>query len=369
MFSSRKSKFASVVLAVIVSPACTTPEGYKEALSDQLLMDVYENDRHPGVMAAVVQDGMLVWSGAIGHADLEQNVLLTPSTKMRIGSVSKTFTAVLALLESDLGRLDLDQDIRLFVPELYDVTENPITAGHLSAHTSGIRHYNFANYLEANNVYFYAGGPSEALGIFLDEPVNTAPGETFQYSSPGYNILGIALERMTDQTYSDLLRDQITIPLGLDDTVIDHPLEIVENRTRFYTLFPNGSIHNTIWRDSSDYYPSGGLLSSAEDLAKFANAVFQTEFLSEAAKAMLFQEMLTTDGDGVGYTFGWQLGKDDDGRRYYEHSGETNGAYATVRHYYVEKVTVAGIANMNFATGEPVFFRMIGSELPSIFLD
>ncbi len=360
---------AATVLAPIVVTACSTLSDYHASQASSLLRDVYEIDQPPGIMAAVMKEGDIVWTDAIGHADLENDVSLNTSTRMRIGSVSKTFTAVLALLASESGQLDLDLGILELTPELSSDHGVPITASQLAAHTSGIRQYNFSNYLEANNVYFYPSGPAEALSRYEDELFVSLPGEQFIYSSIGFNVLGVAIERATDQPFAELLRKEIVEPVELENTLIDHPLAVTPRRTRFYTLFPDGSVQNTIWRDSSDFYPSGGLLSTAEDLVKFADAVFRSGFLNSQSREAVLKEAVTNEGIGVGYTFGWQIGQDSEGRRYYEHSGETNGAYATVRHYHAENVTVAGIMNMNFAVGEPVFFKTIADTLPKLFLE
>jgi serine beta-lactamase-like protein LACTB, mitochondrial len=337
--------------------------------ADALLQTVLERDGGPGVMAAVMRDGELIWSGAAGYADTESQVRLTPHTRMRIGSVSKTFTAALALRLSEQGAFNLDGDIRDRVPELRTPEHGVITPALIASHLSGIRQYDFSNYLEANNVMFLQRGPSEALPRYAGDPFLSQPGEALHYTSLGYNILGIAAERAAGTSYGDALQREVAQPLNLSDTMIDHPLEIIPNRTRFYTRFPDGAVRNTIWRDSSDYYPSGGVLSTAEDLVTFASAVFGGEWLSDASMHRLTTEATTTAGAGVGYTFGWQIVRDTEGEvLFYEHGGETNGAYATVRYYPAERLAIAGVANANFMAGRAYFFEAMRTELPALFL-
>ena len=361
-------KLFSALIALTIS-GCAQAESLpnRSTSADALLASIIERDGGPGVMAAVVKDGEVVWSGASGTADLETGSALTTSTRMRIGSVSKPITAALLLRLHDRELIDLDADVREWVPELGASQSEAITALSLAAHTSGLRQYNFADYLDANNVFYYQS-LADAFAKVAGDPLLHEPGTTFHYSSLGYNVLGIAAERVSDLSFAEVVAQEVTKPLGLHNTLVDHPLEIIANRTRFYTRFPDGVVRNTIWRDSSDYYPSGGMLSTAEDLARFASAVFGGAWLSPDSMAALTTELATKSGDLVGYTFGWQIIQDDSGAvTYYEHGGETNGAYAFVRYYPAERIAVSGIANANFASGEPYFFAAISEDLPALF--
>ena len=363
------NKTISTLLAIALSGcAFATEESPNRMLrADELLKTIIERDGGPGVSAAVVQDGKILWSGATGFSDLEAHIALTVDTRMRIGSVSKPITAAVLLRLWDQGLIDLDADVRDLVPDLGSSQEHIITARMLAGHTSGIRQYDFSDYLDANNVYYYPS-LTGAFAKVASDPLLSEPGSVFHYSSIGYNVLGIAAERASELSFSDVTTRELTTPLGLKNTLVDHPLEIISNRTRFYTRFPDGVVRNTIWRDSSDFYPSGGMLSTAEDLARLTSAVFGGEWLSSMAMELLTTEATTTSGDPTGYTFGWQIVRGEDGAvRYFEHGGETNGAHAFVRYFPLEKLAVAGIVNSNFAVGEPYFFEAISEHLPALF--
>ena len=358
--------FSFVLFAVHLS-ASENPAVAAEAL----LNSIVERDGGPGVSAAVMIDGELIWNSAVGHADLEANIPLTVDTKMRIGSVSKPITAALLLRLGDQGLFNPDADIRDLVPEFAGDQERPVSARMLASHISGIRQYDFSNYLEANNVYYHPT-LSGAFASLASEPLSNEPGSTFVYSSIGYNVLGIAAERAKDLSFAEAVASEVTIPLELHNTLIDHPLEVIPNRTRFYTRFPDGVTRNTIWRDSSDYYPSGGMLSTATDLAKMTSALFGGQWLSETSMKLLTSEVSTMADIPVptGYTFGWQIVRNEEGGvAHFEHGGETNGAYAFVRYYPVEKMAIAGIMNANFAAGEPYFFKAISEDLSALFLE
>ena len=158
------------------------------------------------------------------------------------------------------------------------------------------------------------------------------------------------------------------MPLGLANTMPDHPLAIIPGRTRFFTVF-NGQLINTFWRDSSDYYPSGGMLSTAEDLARFTHSVFEGEFLNTSSQDLIRTEAKLADGSPVGYTFGWQITRLPSGKLMYHHGGETNGAYGNVLYIPDDGLIVTGLANYNVFPnqGEVAFFELIRKTLPDLF--
>lgn len=362
----RRLAGAALALCAFACAPALSQDNALSARADALLADILDRDGGPGVMAAVAVDGEIVWSGAAGMADLEAGVALTPETRLRIGSVSKTITAALILRLAEQELIDLDADIRTLVPELTAPARGAITPRLIAAHLSGIRQYDFSDYLDANNVYFYPT-LTEALARIAGDPLVHQPGEAHLYTSIGFNALGVAAERASGLSFEDAVARDVTGPLGLADTLIDHPLNIIARRSRFYTRFPDGVTRNTIWRDSSDYYPSGGMLSTAQDLVRFTAATFDGDWLSSNSRALLTQEAQTEAGAPTGYSFGWQVERDDAGAIVsFSHGGETNGAYALVRYFPETRLAVAGVMNANFATGEPYFFEAVGEVLPEM---
>ena len=348
--------------------------------ADQLLRSVLASDGGPGIMATVIKDGEVIWRGAAGIAELEHAIPMTVEHRLRIGSVSKPVTAALTLRMVQLGKFDLSADVSSYVAE-FPRKEVPITPLQLASHTSGIRHFDFANYAEANNV-MYRQTLAEAIVFFANDPLVSAPGEAFLYSSHGYNLLGAALEKASGNSFTELLEKYLAGPLTLEKTRTDHPFEIVENRAGFYTVtaanhhfswMKDGELINTIIRDSSDYYPSGGLLSSTTDLAVFTYQLFVGDFLNDEMKLLVMTPARLNNGDNAScggtmyYSVGWEVRTGQDGVKSFGHNGETNGAYALIRYFPDENLIIAGIANYNVVGREPAFFEAIAEQLPEIF--
>ncbi len=379
------------LLYVALVAACTTPKAADQSETlfpeaDALLERVLAEDGGPGVMAAIVKNGELIWSGAAGAADLEHNIQMTPNHRLRIGSVSKPLTAVLTLVMAQHGEIDLNADIRSYVPE-FGAKKGVVTIQNLASHTAGVRHYDFSDYFEANNV-IYRQRLADALETFADEPLLFAPGERFEYSSLGYNLIGAAIESAAKENFSVVIHKRLAAPLGLSGTIADDSMHIIPNRASFYTVtmknpvFPwmeDGAVVNTIMRDSSDYYPSGGMLSTAADLARFAYAAFESHLFNREYRTLLTTPARLNDGGiaalptgdtAVPYGFGWEIHEATaQSPGFYGHGGETNGAYAFVRYYPDHKLAVAAIANYNMMGREPAFFKILGEALPSLFMD
>ena len=212
-------------------------------------------------------------------------------------------------------------------------------------------------------------GDSLRLSLFADDPLVSRPGEAVHYSSFGYNLLGVAIERIEGTSYGEALRRLVTAPLGLDSVGLDDAHAKVPCRTAFYSNTFGWLQTATVKRDSSDYYPSGGLVATSEDLARFAAAVFGEDG-SPAARALMSQPPTLADGKPGKHAFAWEVHRDEEGNvDWYGLGGAANGAHASVRYYPRLRMAVAGAINYNFFLTErrPAFFRVIREEIPAIY--
>jgi CubicO group peptidase (beta-lactamase class C family) len=273
----------------------------------------------PGLSVAVVLDGRLVWSRGYGFADLENFVPFRPATVWRLGSVSKPLTAVAAMQLAEKGALDLDAPIQKFCPA-FPVKPQPITTRLLLGHLSGIRHY--AKGENFNSTRHYSG-VVEALDAFKDDPLLQDPGTKFTYSTYGYVVLGCVVEGASRAKFADYVRENVTGPAGMTRTRPDDLYDIVPNRARGYSRQPDGSLHNADLADTSNKVPGGGFVSTAEDLGRFAIALFDHRILKPETFAAMQEPMKTSDGKESDY-FGWTI-SDDGGDKLLTHSGSQQG--------------------------------------------
>ncbi len=303
---------------------------------------------YPGIAIAVSVDQEMVWSEGFGYADLEHRVPMWPSVKFRVGSISKSMTAAAVATLVDEGRLDLDVPVQRYVPSFPEKL-HPITTRQLGGHLGGIRHYNG----NENFIRDPYATVLDALSIFKDDALLHEPGTAFSYTSYGFNLISAAVEAASGRPFLDYMQDTVFRRLGMHETSADFVTTIIPQRTSYYVR-DNGRLVNAPFVDNSYKWAGGGFLSTTGDVVRFANAHLTDEFLSEAAKQLLFTEQQTWDGEGVGYGFGWFIGDDDEGRRLLSHSGGSVGGTSMMIIQPDTRVVVVGLINLSRANNSVV---------------
>ena len=294
----------------------------------------------PGLSVAVAVDGRIVYSEGFGYADLEQRVAAWPTTKFRIGSVSKSLTAVGLVQLVEQGKIDLDAPIQKYVPAFPDKGA-VITTRMLAGHLAGIRHYKDDEFTISKHYEKVA----EGLKIFADDPLVSPPGKEFHYSSYGFNLVSAVMESASGENFSAYMHEHVFAPLGLRNTVEDQPAEIIAERARFYDKPKDQPEENAPYVDNSYKWAGGGFLSTSEDLARFGSALLQPGFLKPASLRMLFTSQKTTEGKETGYGMGWFVSKSKSGQRIFQHSGGSVGGSSQLILYPDAHVVVAMICN------------------------
>ncbi|MGB3343122.1 MAG: serine hydrolase domain-containing protein [Aequorivita sp.] len=222
---------------------------------------------NPGCQLSVSKNGKLIYSNAVGMADLEHNIPLTTNSILEAGSVSKQFTAAAILLLEQQGKLSLDDDVRKYIPELPDYG-TPIKLHHMLHHTSGLRDWGVISAYTGwpRGTKFYSN--DDALEIISRQKgLNNKPGDEFIYSNSNYNLFAIIVERVSGLTLADFTKKYIFEPAEMTHTQWrDDPNKIVPNRAFAYSHTKNGYKTDM----PNEYvYGNGGLLTTTEDLLKW----------------------------------------------------------------------------------------------------
>jgi len=294
----------------------------------------------PGLSVSVAIDGKIVYSEGFGYADLEERVPAWPTTKFRIGSVSKPLTSAALVRLVEDRKLDLDAPIQKYVPSFPDKGA-VITARMLAGHLAGIRHYKDGEVDSQKHYDTVLGG----LERFQSDPLVVAPGSKFSYSSYGYNLLSAAIEAASGEPFLDTEQRLVFRPLGLLHTTADQPAQIIEQRARFYSGAKGKPKENAPYVDNSYKWAGGGFLSTTEDLVRFGSALLKPGFLKAESLALLFTPQKTKDGTATGYGMGWFIGKSDSGQKIYSHSGGSVGGSSELIVYPDTHLVVAFICN------------------------
>ncbi len=336
-----------VVGAAWAQPAVApAPPRYAQVVDSAraLVQQDLAQKNHPGMAIAVLVDGETVWSEGFGFADLEHRVPVWPTTKFRIGSISKPLTAAAVAQLYEQGRLDLDAPVQQYIPS-FPEKRWPLTTRHLGAHLGGVRHYRGVEFLSSTSYHTV----ENSLTIFAGDPLLHEPGTKFSYSSYGWNLISAVVEGASGQAFLDFMREEVFEPLGMRHTVADHPDSLIFQRVRFYVRGNNDALLNAPFVDNSYKWAGGGFLSTPEDLIRFANAHLSDDFLTDEARAMLFTTQRTHDGESVNYGFGWRVQTRQDGRRYLSHSGGSVGGTSLLIMQPDTRVVVAGTINLSRA--------------------
>lgn len=284
----------------------------------------------PGVSAAVVENGELVWSEGFGLADLENSVPATSRTLYRLGSVSKPLTATAAMQLWERGKIDLDAPVQKYCPA-FPAKEWPITTRELLGHLGGIRHYKSDSQDDpeiGNTKHF--DSMADGIKFFANDPLIAKPGTKFHYSTMGYTLVGCAIEGASGEKFVDYLRENIFVPAGMYDTQADNLIAIIPHRTRYYSTNKSGAIVNADLLDSSYKIPGGGLISSADDMARFEIAMINDTLIKRATRDIQWTPQKAADGSQSGYALGWGTSVRD-GIFEVGHNGSQQGTSTSIR--------------------------------------
>ncbi len=298
----------------------------------------------PGISMTVAVDGKIAYSEGFGYADLEERVPVWPTTKFRIGSISKPLTAVGLMELVQAGKVDLDAPVQKYVPSFPD-KGTVITVRMIGGHLGGIRHYKgdeMENQKHYNNVL-------EGLKIFQDDPLVSPPGTKFNYSSYGFNLVSAVIESASGENFLSYMQEHVFTPLGLVHTTADQNTRIVEERSRFYELPKDGTVQNAPYVDNSYKWAGGGFLSTTEDLVRFGTAMLQPGILNAQSLKTMLTSQKTSSGEETGYGIGWRVQKTDSGKLVYEHAGGSVGGTSQLIVYPESRIVVAVVGNLSNA--------------------
>ncbi len=316
-------------------------------LSDSILAALIEANGVPGMGAAIERDGRIVWTGSAGRRDVAAHLPVDADTRFRLASVSKLITVAAAARLSEQGKLDIDAPVRNYVGDLAR-TWPSLTTRQLAAHTSGMPHYQDADDNRGGHRYASVG---EAVGIFKDRPLLSAPGEVYSYSSWGYTLMSAVIEARAGRPFLTELDEGVTagLEIGADTTDSSDP-----TASKAYD-FRNGQAVPTPPHDLSYTWAGGGLSATPKDLARFGGRMLRGETVSAETFAWMLEPARLNNGQPVGegdyrVGFGWRTGRDLDGARIAHHAGGTYGARSVLVLYPERKLSVSVLSNASWSS-------------------
>jgi serine beta-lactamase-like protein LACTB len=295
----------------------------------------------PGLSAAVVLENRLAFAAGFGLADLENNVPATEKTVYRIGSLSTSITAIGVLKLVAEGKLRLEASARDYVPE-YPDKKAIITVRHLLGHLAGVG--SFKHTEEFFNQKHY-DTLLASIETFKNRPLVSQPGQAFRYSTYGYTLLGLVIERVSGMAFEEYLKARIFDPLKMSATGLDEPQRLIPHRAGGYVRGDAGTFRNARFVDVSACYPGAGMVSSVEDLARLAIAINTATVLPPRLVTEMTTSGKTTSGAETNYGMGWFIRQDGD-RRIIGNAGLGSKGSAFLLLYPEDQAAVVVMVNL-----------------------
>jgi CubicO group peptidase (beta-lactamase class C family) len=291
----------------------------------------------------VAQDGKVLLDKGYGFANLEWDIPNTPTTKFRLGSLTKQFTAASILLLEERGKLKIEDPIKKYMPDA-PAAWDKITIFHVLTHTSGIA--SFTGFPDYSSREAQAITPEKLVEWFRDKPLEFEPGTKWNYSNSGYVLLGYLIEKISGQSYSDFVQQNIFTPLGMKDSGYDSNSAIIAHRAAGYTPGKSGPV-NAGFVHMSIPFSAGALYSTTEDLLRWEQGLFGGKVLTAASLAKL------TTPFKQDYAFGLGVSTTN-GHKVISHNGGIQGFNTLLAYYPDDKLVVAVLANINGPFAEQI---------------
>lgn len=312
---------------------------------EQKVADAKKEFGAPGLSAALVVDDELAWSKGFGLADVENQVPAQADTVYRIASISKPMAATAVMQLAEKGRVNLDDPVQKYVP-YFAAKPLTVTLRHLMTHTSGIRHYKPGEF----DMKEHFDSVEDAIQIFADDPLLFTPGTLYSYSTYAFNLLAGVVETASGLTFEAYLKENVWGPSEMTSTHLEHQGEIVPHRARAYLKAgPNGGVANAPFADLSIKWAGGGIISTAEDLARFHIALNTGKLLEPETLVEMYTPYTLSDGNVSNYGLGWQIHVDEKDRTWIAHGGGATGGSSYLLRYPDGKLAVALICNVQGA--------------------
>ncbi|HLI97416.1 MAG TPA: serine hydrolase domain-containing protein [Candidatus Baltobacteraceae bacterium] len=311
---------------------------------DRIAQRALQSAAAPSLSIAATYDGRVAYCKAFGDA--------APHTVYGIASITKQFTAACILLLVRAGKLSLDDPVAKWFPRV--TAADRIRVHHLLTHTSGLPDYYPLGFADEEKLHAIA--PEAVVEKYGTQRLQFEPGSAWSYSNTGFHLLGLIVERVTGDRFGDFLTQAVLVPSGMTHSFFNDPPRDARAVVQGYTRYCLGPLREAPSERAGWTYASGGIASSAEDLARWHVGLMNAELLRAGELAIMTQHAALPAGPSLP-ALGWfceQRGK----FRVIQHSGGVAGFASQVIVAPGSRCSVVVLAN-----GDHVQTGAIASEL------
>jgi CubicO group peptidase (beta-lactamase class C family) len=337
----------SALLGIIVASlffSATSFANEQLKLSKQVdkLFDELIEPGAPGCAVGIYKNNSILYSQGYGLANIENNVPITPKSVFDIGSTSKQFTAASIVKLEQMKKLTLDDDIRLYLPEIPPYGKK-ITIRNLLNHTSGLRDYIGLMLMAGFDIDDVTTDDDAMSLIVRQKNLNFTPGSEHSYSNTGFFLASIIVERVSGQSLKDFARQHIFTPLKMTSTgYINSHTSLVKNRAAAYGKNEVGDYVRDVsyWEQNGD----GAVFTTVEDLLLWDSIFYSKEATHSKLKNSLYEKGQLDNGEELNYALGLAHSKHK-GLELIEHSGSWGGYRAQMVRIPAHNFTVSTLCN------------------------
>lgn len=347
--------------------ASSTPtlDAQRTEAVDTFITTQMANRKIPGLAVGIYSRGKILLAKGYGQANLELDVAVKPETVFQTGSVGKQFVSAAIMMLVEEGKISIDDSLTKYFPEA-PATWKPILIKNLLSHTSGLSEYESEDRTGPSGPFYMRLDFTEDELVAKIEmlPIESTPGEKWDYRNTNYFLLGVLIHKITGKPYYEFLDERIFKPLGMTSTRLINERDIVRNRAAGYELDSNGQLKNQEWVSPTfNSTADGTLYSNVLDLAKWDAALYGTQLLKKSSLDRIWTVYPLNDGkpNPAGYGFGWMIGKQNDHERI-EHGGAWQGFTGRISRYPDDSLTVVVLTNLdaNHANAGPIAHVIAG---------
>jgi len=288
----------------------------------------------------VVRDDQILLCGGYGMASFEHEVPNLGKTKFRIGSLTKSFTAIAILQLQEQGKLNVNDPVSRYFPD-YPKGDR-ITLHHLLAHSSGIPDYpGFPCYWERTMKLYST--IDQMIGYFKNEPLLFHPGEGSRYSNSNYILLSSIIEKVSGISYEAYISTRICGPLQMNDIGVEDGRTMIKHFSSGYSVCKQ--VIPAEYVDMTIHVGAGAMYSTVEDLYLWDRALYRNDLLGKPLRELLFETPTSSCG-----SYGWVVSErvlNDRPTKCVWHIGTMNGFCAEIDRYVEANMAVIVLSNLN----------------------
>lgn len=339
------ARTAVAIGALAATSACADgadlkPDAGKSAQATAIIEAALKAAPYPGLAVAVEQKGKIVFEGGYGYSDVDKKIVPTATTQFPIGSVTKSFTCLGVQQLRAAGKLDPKKTVGDYLPSITG-PDAGVTLVQLMEHTSGIPNYtDLPDFPHSKPVGLTR---ADVVKVFSTKPLLFKSGSEFNYSNSDTYLLGMIIEKVSGQSYTDYISDHVLKPFGMSRTNLEAHDTGAPDRARGYRLSKTGFAPSIAY-DYDVPFSAGVIVSTAEDLLKYRAGVFGPKSDPTVQKYVLQLDPLS-GGEANPYGRGCLIQTQLDGHRKITHSGDIYGFAAHYAYYPDDDLTIAVLVN------------------------